>query len=187
MMEVPSDLPRPEDDGAADNLTGMKFPEITLKSTSGESVNTSSLTQGITVIYCYPKTGRPDEEMPKGWDDIPGARGCTVQALDFSKKYNEFERRGVQVFGMSTQTTDYQKEMVNRLQVPFPILCDTNFTLTKLLKLPTFEVAGEVLLKRLTMIIKDGIIVKVFYPVFPPNEDAGEVLAWLDRESNSPR
>lgn len=185
LTQLPPDLPRPIDDGLADHLTGTIFPSIVLKSTNGDLVNSIYFKKGITVIYCYPLTGRPDQELPKGWNEIPGARGCTPQALTFAEKYNEFQKRNIKLFGLSTQTTDYQKEMVERLHLPFLVFSDSDFKLTKLLKLPTFKVEGKVLLKRLTMVIKDGIITKVFYPIFPPNLNVEEVLKWVDHENKN--
>ena len=117
LSQLPDDLPKPIDDGLANHLTGVTFPEIILNSTSGNPVNTAEFKKGNTVIYCYPMTGRPDQELPKGWNDIPGARGCTPQALDFSKNYDEFQKRDIQLFGLSTQTTEYQKEMTKRLNL----------------------------------------------------------------------
>ncbi len=174
-----SDLPKPADDGLADHLKGMMFPEVSLASTDNNLVSTSELKQGLTVIYCYPLTGRPDQKPPKNWEEIPGAKGCTPQTLSFKERYDEFKKENIKLFGLSTQTTEYQKEMAKRLDVPFHILSDSDLKLTKLLNLPVFEVEGKILLKRLTMIIKDGIIVKVFYPVFPPNLNAEEVLEWV--------
>ena len=176
---LPENLPIPEDDGAAQHLEGMMFPEIHIESTDGVSVDTAQFKKGITVIYCYPMTGRPDEEVPQGWDEIPGARGCTPETLGYKDKCDAFTSRDVRLYGMSTQTTEYQKEMVDRLGVPFPILSDVNFELTNHLNLPTFEAEGKKLLKRLTMVVKDGIIIKVFYPVFPPDKNAEEVFNWI--------
>ncbi len=184
LTELPKNLPRPIDDGLANHLMGTVFPGITLQSTGGNLVNTKEFKKGLTVIYCYPLTGRPDQELPKGWNEIPGARGCTPQALTFKESYDDFKKKNIKLFGLSTQTTEYQKEMVERLGLPFPILSDSDFKLTKLLNLPTLEVEGKILLKRLTIVIQDGIIIKVFYPVFPPNINAEEVLNWLSLITN---
>jgi len=173
------DLAKPTDDGLADHLEGTIFPKVSFPSTNDNLVDTSDFKEGLTVIYCYPLTGRPNQEAPKEWEQIPGAKGCTPQTLSFKEKYDEFKKRNIKLFGLSTQTTEYQKEMVKRLDVPFPILSDAELKLTKLLNLPTFEVEGKILLKRLTMITKDGVIVKVFYPVFPPDLNAEEVLGWI--------
>jgi peroxiredoxin len=132
------------------------------------------------VVFAYPRTGRPNEDsLVPNWDDIPGARGCTPQTCAFRDLHAEFLRLGCRVFSLSTQDTAYQQEMVQRLQVPFPVLSDAGLELTSALRLPTFEVAGNVLLKRLAWVAKDGTIVKVFYPVFPSDRNAGDVLAWI--------
>jgi len=134
------------------------------------------------VIYGYPRTGRPDEEPPAGWDLIPGAKGCTPQSCAFRDHYQELRQAGAaQVFGLSTQTTPYQQEAASRLHLPFALLSDAELACTHALHLPTFEVAGMILLKRLTLIVTNGQIVKVFYPVFPPDQNATEVLAWLSK------
>lgn len=180
LSQLPPNLPKPTNDGLADHLVGMIFPNILLSSTNRDTINTQALQIGITVLYCYPMTGQPNIDLPKGWNEIPGARGCTPQALSYAEKFEEFKKRNVELFGLSTQTTEYQKEMSDRLNLSFSVLSDNDLELTKLLNLPTFEVEGKTLLKRLTMVIKDGIIIKVFYPVFPPDLNAEEVLQWLD-------
>jgi peroxiredoxin len=176
---LPSDLPRPVDDGACAHLIGMTMPEITLASTQGPAVNVAALPPGRTVIYCYPRTGIPGEALPQGWDETPGARGCTPQACAFRDHHRELEARGAHVFGLSTQSTDYQLEMAERLHLPFPVLSDSDLRLARALRLPTFEVAGMTMIKRLTLIVRDGVIEHVFYPVFPPDESATEVMRWL--------
>jgi GrxC family glutaredoxin len=175
---LPDDLPRPVDDGGADHLTGTPMPSVTLRATTGELVDLSTL-PGRTVVYAYPMTGVPGVELPPGWTDIPGARGCTPQTLSFQAEKDVFAALGATIFGLSTQTTDYQKELSDRLGLSFPILSDAEFKLTDALRLPTMIVEGMRLTKRLTLIIKDGMIEHVFYPVFPPNKSAGEVIAWL--------
>lgn len=175
---LPDDLPRPVDDGGADHLLGMRMPAIALRATSGGTVDLSAL-PGRVVVYAYPMTGVPGVELPAGWNDIPGARGCTPQTLSFQGETDAFAALGVTVFGLSTQTPDYQKEMSDRLGLTFAILSDADFALTEALRLPTMTVAGMRLIKRLTLVIRDGVIEHVFYPVFPPNESAAEVLAWL--------
>ena len=182
LRKLPDNLPRPEDDGGADHLNGMKMPEIKLRSTTGEIINAGKIS-GRAVIYIYPMTGNPKTPLPEGWNDIPGARGCTPQSLVFNDAHAEIKQFGAEVFGLSTQDTDYQREMAERLELSFPVLSDADFALTRALNLPTMEVAGMTLLKRLTLIVKDGTIEHVFYPVFPPNEAASTVLAWL--KSNS--
>jgi peroxiredoxin len=176
---LPPNIPIPQDDGAADHLVGMTMPDIALPATDGASVNLSKL-QGRTVIYIYPRTGVPGVELPEGWNEIPGARGCTPQSCAFRDHFGELQRLGVkQLFGLSTQDTVYQQEAVTRLHLPFAILSDEKLTLTGALKLPTFVASGMTLLKRMTLILDDGTIAKVFYPVFPPDKNAEEVIAWL--------
>lgn len=177
--ELPNDLPVPEDDGAADHLPGMRLPSVPLASTSGEIVDLSAL-PGRTVVYCYPMTGRPDRSLPAGWDEIPGARGCTPQTCSFRDHHAELRSLGACVFGSSTQDTEYQREAATRLHLPFALLSDSDLALAGALGLPTFEVDGMVLLKRLTLVIDEGWIEKVFYPVFPPDRSAEEVVEWLE-------
>jgi peroxiredoxin len=177
--ELPKDLPVPQDDGACDHLKGMKLPAVSLLSTGGRSIDLSAL-KGTTVVYVYPRTGRPDQEMLPGWNDIPGARGCTPQSCAFRDHYQELKDAGAsQVFGLSTQDTAYQREAAERLHLPFELLSDEKLAFARALKLPTFEVAGMQLIKRLALIARDGVIAKVFYPVFPPDRNAGDVLGWL--------
>jgi peroxiredoxin len=178
-QELPEDLPVPLDDGAARHLTGTKLPVLALAATDGSQVDLSRLS-GRTVVYVYPRTGRPNQPLPTGWDGIPGARGCTPQSCGFRDHFAEMRGLGVaQLYGLSTQTTDYQREAVERLHLPFAILSDAGFALTRALKLPTFEVDGMVLIKRMAWIVNDGTITHVFYPVFPPDKNAAEVTAWL--------
>lgn len=178
VMNLPADLPVPKDDGAAMHLPGMIVPSIALPSTSGESVDLSRLT-GRTVVYCYPRTGRPDHEPPEGWDAIPGARGCTPESCSFRDHHAELTSVGARVFGLSVQDTAYQQESVTRLHLPFALLSDEELAFGVAMCLPTFEVAGMRLLKRLTLIIRDSVVEHVFYPVFPPDRHAAEVVAWL--------
>ena len=179
VYELPKDLPVPQDDGACDHLAGMKLPAVALCSTRGRAVDLATL-GGTTVIYIYPRTGRPDRELLTGWNAIPGARGCTPQSCAFRDHHEELKRAGAaQVFGLSTQDTAYQREAVVRLHLPFELLSDEKLVFARALKLPTFEVDGMKLIKRLTLIARDGVIEKVFYPVFPPDRNAGDVLAWL--------
>jgi peroxiredoxin len=180
LYELPRDLPVPVDDGACDHLVGMRLPSVPLLSTAGRRVDLANLV-GSTVVYCYPRTGRPDQEPPQGWNDIPGARGCTPQSCAFRDHYQTLQHLGARVFGLSTQDTDYQREAVERLHLAFELLSDAALALTRALRLPTFEVESMTLIKRLTLIIDDGRIVKVFYPVFPPDQNAAEVLDWLSR------
>jgi peroxiredoxin len=176
---LPTDLPAPEDDGAADHLVGLIVPAVALPSTDGGQVDVAKL-KGQTVLYAYPKTGVPGQALPDGWDAIPGARGCTPEACAFRDHFAELKGAGADhVFGLSTQSTDYQKELHNRLHLPFPILSDVKLDFAGALGLPTFEAWGDTLLKRITLIIRDATIEHVFYPVFPPDGHAQEVLAWL--------
>lgn len=178
-LTLPSDIPVPQDDGAAHHLTGMKLPDLALPVTSGEAVNLARL-KGRTVVYVYPRTGVPGVDPPHGWDLIPGARGCTPQSCSFRDHFADLKRLGVaHLFGLSTQDTAYQREAVARLHLPFPILSDEKFALTKAINLPTFTAAGMTLLKRMAWVIDDGVITKVFYPVFPPDKSAEEVVAWI--------
>ena len=185
LYEVPPGLPIPLDDGACDHLTGMPLPAVLLTSTAGHLVDLASF-GGRTVVYGYPRTGRPEQEPPVGWNAIPGARGCTPQSCGFRDHFQDLQRLGARVFGLSTQDTDYQREVVERLHLPFELLSDAELTFARLLRLPTFEVEGMRLIKRLTLIIADGRIEKVFYPVFPPNANAAEVITWLSAHPGSP-
>ena len=183
--ELPKDLPVPRDDGAASHLLGSVMLEISLPSTDGSIVNLGQLS-GRWVIYVYPMTGRPGVRLPEGWDAIPGARGCTPQSCSFRDHYSELQALNTGVFGLSAQTTEYQREARERLHLPFQLLSDSNLQLKNLMRLPTFSVAGMELFKRLTLIVQGRRIEKVFYPVFPPDRSAEEVLAWL-RANAQPR
>jgi peroxiredoxin len=180
VYDLPEDLPVPTDDGAADHLEGMRLPPVSLPSTAGEAVDLSSL-GGRTVVYCYPMMSKPGSDMPAGWDEIPGARGCTPQSCSFRDHHAELGALGARVFGLSAQDTDYQREAVERLHLPFALLSDEDLAFAQALRLPTFQAGGAVLLKRLTLVIDDGWITKVFYPVFPPDRSAEEVVEWLER------
>jgi peroxiredoxin len=176
---LPDALPAPVDDGAARHLAGLALPDLILPATDGSIVNLAALA-GRTVVYVYPRTGEPGKAPPDGWDQIPGARGCTPQSCSFRDHFADLKRLGVgQLFGLSTQDTAYQREAAERLHLPFPILSDADLRLARAIKLPTFEVAGMTLLKRMAWVIESGRIVKVFYPVFPPDKNAEEVVAWL--------
>lgn len=176
---LPAGIPAPQDDGATQHLVDMKLPSVPLAATDGTVVDLSAL-RGRTVVYVYPRTGRPGENPPDGWDAIPGARGCTPQSCAFRDHFNELRQLGVaRVFGLSTQDSDYQREAIGRLHLPFPLLSDMDLKLARTLTLPTFSVAGMILLKRMVFVIDDGVVTKVFYPVFPPDQSAGEVIAWL--------
>jgi len=175
-----SKMPAPVDDGAAKHLIDRPLPSIALASTDGQSIDLAGL-QGTTVIYAYPMTGKPDVPLPDGWDMLPGARGCTPQSCAFRDHFAELSRLGAaNVFGLSTQTTDYQKEAAERLHLPFALLSDSDFKLTEALRLPTFTTSGMRLLKRLTMVISQNHIEHVFYPVFPPDQSATDVMDLLE-------
>jgi peroxiredoxin len=175
---LPAGLPEPRDDGAADHLPGVSIPHVSLPSTAGETVDLAAL-PGRTVVYCYPLMGRPDSEMPQGWNEIPGARGCSPQSCAFRDHHEDLRALGARVYGLSAQDTEYQREAVERLRLPYELLSDEDLSFAGALSLPTFEVEGMVLLKRLTMVIDDGRIEKIFYPVFPPDKNAEEVIGWL--------
>ena len=180
-IEAPdwSTIPAPLDDGAARHLTGIRMPSIPLPATDGTTIDLSAL-PGRVVVYAYPRTGIPGVENLPGWDLIPGARGCSPQSCAFRDHCAELKHLGVsRLFGLSTQDTAYQREAAERLHLPFPILSDERLHLARAIRLPTFDISGMTLLKRLTMVIKDGIVEHVFYPVFPPDRNAGDVLAWL--------
>lgn len=177
-QSLPSDLPVPEDDGAADHLWGMRLPSVPLPATDGRTVELAAL-PGTVVVYLYPRTGEPGKPLPEGWDAIPGARGCTPQSCAFRDHHAELHALGAAVFGLSSQTTTYQTEAATRLHLPFALLSDADLRFATALRLPTFTVAGMTLFKRLTLIVEDGVIAQVFYPVFPPDRNAGDVLAWL--------
>ncbi len=157
----------------------MLMPRVSLVSTKDRIVDLSVLTASRTVIYCYPMTGVPGKPLPEGWDLIPGARGCTPQTCSFRDHHEELSELNTEVYGLSTQTTAYQREMAERLRLPFEILSDAELRLCDALRLPTFQVDGMRLMKRLTLIVRDGRIEHVFYPVFPPNESARQVVNWL--------
>jgi peroxiredoxin len=177
--QLPADLPVPEDDGAAAHLTGAVMPSITLPATSGEPVDLSRIGPRA-IVYVYPMTGKPGVPLVEGWDQIPGARGCTPESMGFRDHYEELTGLGAQVFGLSVQDTAEQAEAATRLKLPFPLLSDSGLVLADQLRLPTFTAAdGVVRYKRLTLVLDQGRIEHVFYPVFPPNQHAGEVLAWL--------
>ena len=176
---LPEDLPAPHDDGAVRHLTGMRLPSIALVATDGSSVDLSKL-KGRTVVYVYPRTGRPGQALPTDWDAIPGARGCTPQSCGFRDHFADLKALGVaQLYGLSSQDSAYQREAVERLHLPFAILSDAGLALASALKLPTFTVDGMTLIKRMAWVIDDGSITHVFYPVFPPDRSADEVVDWL--------
>jgi peroxiredoxin len=180
---LPPDLPTPRDDGAAAHLPGSRVPPLALAGTDGRSVRLDRAgDRPRTVVYAYPRTGQPGVEplVPEAeWDAIPGARGCTPESCAFRDHHAELQAAGAEVYGLSTQDTAYQREASERLHLPFALLSDADLALTRALRLPTFTAAGETLLKRLTLVLREGLVEHVFYPVFPPDRHAAEVLAWL--------
>jgi peroxiredoxin len=183
---LPADLPVPEDDGAADHLPGMALPSIVLPSTAGGAVSLDGLGRDRprTVLYVYPMTGKPGAALPEGWDAIPGARGCTPESCGFRDHHADLAAAGAEVYGLSTQSTADQAEAAERLHLPFPLLSDQDALLAQSpLQLPTFEAGGRLRYRRLTLVISAGRIEHVFYPVFPPDGHAAEVLLWLHKHS----
>ena len=176
---LPDDLPVPVDDGAADHLEGAEMPAISLPTTSGDALDLREAARGTLVLYVYPRTGRPGEPLPEGWNDIPGARGCTPQSCAFRDNFGELRALSADVLGMSAQPLSDQIEFAERVELPYPILSDLELALADALALPTFEVAGMRLYRRLTVVARAGRIVKAFYPVFPPDRNAADVVAWL--------
>ena len=184
LTQLPEDLPVPVDDGTCDHLPGMRLPALALSATDGSAVDLAAL-PGHSVIYVFPRTGRPDQPMPSGWDAIPGARGCTPQSCAYRDLAAEFAALGARVFGLSTQDTAYQQEATERLRLPFPLLSDESLAFASALGLPTFEVDGMTLIRRLTLVVDDGSIETVFYPVYPPDADVANVAAWLRARQGS--
>lgn len=178
LLELPPNLPAPEDDGACNHLVAGLLHTVTLLSTSGQEVDLSKIV-GTTVVYIFPMIGNPNAPPMIGWNEIPGARGCTPQSCAFRDHHDDFQALGATVYGLSAQTQDAQQEAVARLHLPFELLSDATLNFAKSLGLPTFEYNQLRLIKRLTLIIKNGKICEVFYPVFPPNENAVHVLGWL--------
>jgi peroxiredoxin len=176
---LPPDLPVPEDDGAADHLLGTMLPQLTLDSSQG-AVSLRELGRELLVLYIYPRTGRPDRPTPAGWDAVPGARGCTPESCGFRDHADELGELGALVAGLSAQTLDDQLEFAERNQIPYPVVADPDLRLGKALRLPTFEFEGAKLYKRITLFVQACAIAKVFYPVFPPDRAADEVIAWLE-------
>jgi len=182
-----STIPAPIDDGATRHLVGVGVPSLELLATDGSGVDLATL-PGRTVVYAYPRTGRPGVPNPEGWDLIPGARGCTPQKCSFRDHFDELRRLGVdQLFGLSTQSSEYQQEVAARLHLPFLLLSDEDLRLASAMRLPSFRTAGMTLLKRFTVVIDDGTVTQVFYPVFPPDQSAADVIAWLNEAGQASR
>lgn len=188
LQDLPEGLPVPQDDGACNHLAGMTVPDVSLVATSGQTVSVADLAKKRTVLYIYPMTGRPDRNLPSDWDEIPGARGCTPQSCSFRDHYQELKDLGADVYGLSTQPSSYQQEVKTRLHLPFELLSDVDLNLVKTLRLPTFQVEvlesispdiNAVLIKRITLVLSNGRVEKVFYPVFPPDKSAEQVLGYL--------
>jgi peroxiredoxin len=183
---LPADLPVPDDDGAADHLPGLALPDAVLPATTGRTISLAGLTRGLLVAYVYPRTGRPGAPLIEGWNDIPGARGCTPQSCAYRDSLAEFEDLGATVVGLSAQSAAEQVEFAEREHIPFPLLSDPGLVLAERLGLPTFEAGGLTLYRRLTLVAVAGTIERAFYPVFPPDRDASEVLAWLAARDQRP-
>jgi peroxiredoxin len=181
---LPADLPVPVDDGACDHLLGRPLPDVKLRSTVGDAVRLADL-EATVVFYVYPRTGTPGVDPLEGWDDVPGARGCTPQSCAFRDHHAELQALGADVFGVSAQTRAEQREFADRVHLPYPLLSDDGFVLQRQLGLPTFELAGQRFYRRVTFIARGAKIVKVFYPVFPPDANAADVAAWLRTERNA--
>lgn len=180
LLRLPDGLPVPTDDGATDHLAGTAMPIARLRSTDGSDLYLSDLPMGRSVVFVYPRTGRPGHPLPAGWDGIPGARGCTAELCSIRDAFDGLRGAGaVAVYGLSTQDAAYQKEAVDRLGLPFPLLADPTRQAGRALSLPTFTVDGSAVYRRLTIVVQDGVIEHVFYPVFPPDTHVAEVARWL--------
>jgi peroxiredoxin len=177
---LPRGLPVPLDDGAADHLEGLELPALSLVCTLGGEIDLRELLRSLTVVYLYPRTGVPGEPLPEGWDRIPGARGCTPQSCAYRDAAAGFAAHGASIVGLSAQGSSQQREFAEREHIPYPLLSDPELRLAAALRLPTFEAAGMRLYRRLTFVAREQRIEKVFYPVFPPDRNAADVLHWLD-------
>lgn len=178
VLKLPDNLPAPVDDGACGHLPGMAMPQISLPTTGGGAIDLENLPDR-TVIYAYPRTRPADEAARDDWDMIPGARGCTPESCAFRDHYAEFARRGASIYGLSTQPTAFQQEVVDRLHLPFALISDERLELVNALRLPTMTFDGETLIRRLTLVIRNRAVEHVFYPIFPPDRHAAEVRDWL--------
>jgi len=175
---LPPGLPRPQDDGACDHLAGARVPPLSLPASSGAQIDLSRR-PGLVVVFCYPMMAPPDQPLPSGWDQIPGARGCTAQACSFRDRQEDLLHLAAEVFGISAQSAVEQREAAARLRLSFELLNDADLRFARALRLPTFQTDGRTFLKRVTLIVRDSVIEKVFYPVFPPDRNVDDVLAWL--------
>lgn len=175
---LPAELPVPQDDGACDHLHGKSLPDVSLNTTTGERVTFARL-PGRNVVFCYPRTAGPGEQVPNDWNVIPGARGCTPESCAFRDLYREFQALNVGIYGVSTQPSEQQAEARERLHLPYPLLSDDQLALTSAMKLPTFQWRDTTCIKRLTLVIRDGVVEHLFYPVFPPNSHPDAVLSWI--------
>lgn len=183
--QLPDGLPIPVDDGAADHLRGLSVPSIRLPATTGSTLDLADIARNDAVVFIYPRTGQPGVALPDGWDDIPGARGCTPETIGFRDQADGFADLGVAVFGLSSQSADYQRELADRLEVTFPILSDERLQLADALSLPVFQAGGMRLYGRLTLVLRAGRIEHAFYPVFPTDTHAEQVLAWLRAQAET--
>lgn len=181
LNQLPKGLPVPQDDDACDHLQNHLLPSMPLLATSGNCIDLSSYKS--VVIYCYPMTGEPNTPLPDGWEEVPGARGCTPQSCAFRDHYKALQDLGAEVYGLSTQTSEYQLEAKKRLHLPFELVSDQHFKFSSALNLPTFQVENMTLLKRVTLIVQLGVITKVFYPVFPPDQNADQVIKFLNEKT----
>ena len=177
---LPSNLPEPKDDGACKHLINTNLPSISLANQDGNLLKLKRNDTFRIILYCFPMTGHPEKPLPIGWDDIPGARGCTPQTCSFRDHYDDLMKLNAIPIGLSTQSVEDLKEMTNRLKIPYDIISDANLQFANLIKLPTFKVDEKVFIKRLTLIIQSSIIIKVFYPVFPPDLHVKDVINWLE-------
>lgn len=177
--QLPGNLPRPVDDGTAAHLLGMKIPGVWLRAADGRNINLADAVRGQAILYFYPATGVSGKDPAPGWDDIPGAPGCTVQSLSFRDTAEDFQEMGIKIFGVSTQSTEEQSEFSQRNKIPFTLLSDSNLELAKTLRLPMFNVGSTSFFKRLALFVREGEIKKVFYPIFPPDRNAADILSWF--------
>jgi peroxiredoxin len=184
--QLPPNLPVPLDDGACDHLPGLTLPSIQLTTTRNRMLDVSKVVSPRVIVYIYPRTGQPNAPVPEGWDAIPGARGCTPQSCSMRDHYKEMKSLGTEVFGLSAQSTEYQQEMAERLHLPFEVLSDNALAFTRALKLPTFQTSGMTLNKRLTLVVRDHRIEKVFYPVFPTDQHGQQMVDWLKFKNRQP-